>query len=214
MTHEEKEYYSLVSQAFNVLAPYYDLVAAPLAGVREKVVHMTQARRDSHVLDVATGTGTQALAFARKGCQVVGVDLSEAMLAVARRKNVNGSVTFEYADATRLRFQDNSFDIACISFALHDMPRAVQVRVLREMARVTRPRGVIVIVDYALPKNRLGAWLVYQLVGLYEADYYRAFIHSELNTLLAEAGIKVAADVPVLLGAGRILKGMKAKSSA
>jgi hypothetical protein len=64
-------------------------------------------------------------------------------------------------------------------------------------------------VDYALPENRIGKFLVYRLVALYEGDYYSAFIRSDLDTLLAQTGIEVTQKVSILLGAGRVLKGVK-----
>ena len=62
---EEKQYYLLVEKVFNVLAPFYDLVTKPLAGLRDTVVDFTDAGSVSRILDVATGTGEQALAFAK-----------------------------------------------------------------------------------------------------------------------------------------------------
>ena len=85
---------------------------------------------------------------------VIGIDLSEAMLRVARRKNGLPNVTFQRADATALPFEDANFDAACVSFALHEMPATIRERVVREMARVTKVGGTVVVVDYALPRNR------------------------------------------------------------
>lgn len=82
---EEREYYSLVKKVFDILAPFYDIVAAPLSRLRGRIVDFTGAEKGSRILDVATGTGKQAFAFAEKGYDVTGIDLSEAMLKVARR---------------------------------------------------------------------------------------------------------------------------------
>lgn len=204
---EEKQYYLLVEKVFNVLAPFYDLATKPLAGLRDRVVDFTDAGSGSTILDVATGTGEQALAFAKKGYEVVGIDISGAMLKVANKKNKYGHVRFEAADATNLPFEDSSFDVTCVSFALHDMPLTVRASALKEMVRVTRPTGLIVIVDYALPKSKVGSFLVYHFVRLYEREYYSRFIESDLEALLRTMGIEVREELPVLLGAARILKG-------
>jgi len=206
---EEKEYYALVKKAFDILAPFYNVVTLPIAGVRSKVVDFTGAKNGSIILDVATGTGQQAFAFAKRGYDVVAVDLTESMIEIARKNNKNGLVKFEVADATHLRFEDNSFDVSCVSFALHDMPLTIRKRVLKEMVRVTKSNGTLVIVDYALPENKVGRFLIYGLVSLYEGEYYRKFIASDLEVLLGETGIEIKEHLPVLLGAGRILKGMK-----
>jgi ubiquinone/menaquinone biosynthesis C-methylase UbiE len=66
LTEEEKKYYSLVRKAFAALAPFYDVVAALFSSVRGRLVNFTKAKRGSKILDVATGTGQQAFAFAKK----------------------------------------------------------------------------------------------------------------------------------------------------
>jgi ubiquinone/menaquinone biosynthesis C-methylase UbiE len=206
---EEKEYYALTKKAFDLLAPFYNIMTLPLYHVRNRVVVIANVSKTSKVLDVATGTGEQAFAFARRGCNVIGVDLTESMLAIARKHNKGGLVNFESADATHLQFEDNRFDVSCISFALHDMPPKIRETVLRETVRVTKPNGVIIIVDYDLPRNKFSRALIYHFITLYEGKYYKQFICSDLDTLLHKAGIEVVERVPVLFGAGRILRGVK-----
>ena len=206
---EEKEYYLLIKKVFDILAPFYDIVTLPFSRVRDKVVNFTDPRNGSKILDVATGTGKQAFAFARKGHEVIGIDLSEAMLKVAHKKNKYGNVKFEVADATNLRFKDNSFDVSCVSFGLHDMPLTIREKALKEIVRVTKTKGMIVIVDYALPENKISRFLIYHFVNLYEGRYYSTFIKSDLEALLKKTGIEIKEGLPVLLGAGKILKGIK-----
>lgn len=206
---EINKYYDLTRKAFNTLAPFYNLMTLPLAKVREQVVDLTSAKKGSTVLDVATGTGQQALAFGKRGYDVTGVDLTEAMLDIARKHNQAGLVKFEVADATRLRFENESFDVSCVSFALHDMPATIREQVLKEMVRVTKLQGVIVIVDYDLPHNTVGKLLIYRLVTLYEGKYYKQFITSDVGMQLQKAGIKIIMQRSVLLGAGKILIGTK-----
>lgn len=209
MVGEEKEYYLLVKKVFDILAPFYDIVTMPFSRVRDKVVNFTNVRNGSKILDIATGTGKQAFAFAKKGCDVVGIDLSQAMLKVANKKNKYGNVKFEVANATHLPFEDNSFDVSCVSFGLHDMPLTIREKALKEMVRVTKTKGMTVIVDYALPKNEIGRFLIYHFVNLYEGRYYSTFIKSDLQALLKKIGIEIKEELPVLLGAGKILKGIK-----
>lgn len=206
--NEEKQYYSLVKRTFDTLAPFYDVVVIPLSRVRDKVVNFTEAKIGSKILDVATGTGKQAFAFAKRGYDVIGVDLSEVMLKVATKENRYGNLNFEVADATNLPFRDNGFDVSCVSFALHEMPLTIREKALKEMVRVTKPEGMIVIVDYALPENRAGRFLVYHFVRLWENKHYSKFVKSDLDTLLTNLQVKVKEELPVLLGAGRILKGI------
>ena len=204
---EVKQYYRLVKTGFAKLAPYYDLISWPISGIRERAAKLIVSGNPLKVLDIATGTGAQAFAFARQGFNVVGIDLSEAMLTVARRKNKYGNVKFEVGDATALPYPDHNFDVSSVSFALHDMLGSIRKEALQEMVRVTKPGGTLLVVDYALPCNRLGKFLIYHLVSLYEAAYYSEFIHSDLQALLQQAEIAIDQEITVLLGAARILKG-------
>ena len=206
---EEKEYYALTKKAFDFLAPFYNIMTVPLVRVRNQVVDFANAGKGSTVLDVATGTGQQAFAFAKRGYDVIGVDLTESMLEIARKHNKDSLVKFEVADATHLRFEENRFDVSCVSLALHDMPPGIREKVLQEMVRVTKPGGIIVIVDYDLPRNKISRALIYRFITLYEGEYYKKFIASDLESLLRKTGISVTERVSVLLGAGRILKGIK-----
>jgi demethylmenaquinone methyltransferase/2-methoxy-6-polyprenyl-1,4-benzoquinol methylase len=206
-TEEERAYYSLQNRVWASFAPFYDLVVLPIRRLRRRVADMLELGPRSRVLDVATGTGEQAFAFAAKAGEVVGIDLSEEMLRVARRKNRFLNVSFRHADATRLPFDDKSFDVACASFALHEMPPRVRERVLREMARVTKTDGAIVIVDYALPKNSAASSLVFRFVKLYERDCYAEFVQSDLDALARSAGIQLGEHRSVLLGAAMIVIG-------
>ncbi len=206
---EEIEYYLLVKKVFRILAPFYDIGTIPISGLRDKTVDFTNAGISSKILDVATGTGKQAFAFAKRGYDVTGIDLSEAMLKVANKKNKYENAKFVQADATNLPFKDGSFDISCVSFALHDMPLTIRGKVLKEMVRVTKPKGIIIIVDYALPENRIGSFLIYHFVKIYEKEYYSKFIKSDLKELLRKSGIEIKEELPVLLGAARILKGIR-----
>jgi len=209
--NEELEYYALTKKAFDILAPFYNLMTLPLVKVRDQVVHFSGAGKNSTILDVATGTGQQAFAFAKRGCDVTAVDLTESMLAVARKNNKGNHVNLERGDATHLRFVDNSFDVTCISFALHDMPLTIREKVLREMVRVTKPNGSIVIVDYALPRNGLSRFLIYHLIMLYEGEYYKKFIVSDLEALAQSERIEIIEQRSFLLGAGRVMRAKKAQ---
>ncbi len=106
------------------------------------------------VLDVCSGTGDLAFELHRRwGAAVVGSDFSLRMLEVgrlkARRRGVEGRVRFQQADALRLPFRDGSFDAATVAFGIRnvvDAPRGIA-----EMARVVRPGGRVVILEFTLP---------------------------------------------------------------
>ena len=209
----EEDYYSYIRKFFKRWAPVYDITDVFISGVRHKVVDFTNASNGSKILDVCAGTGKQTVAFAKRGYEVVGIDLSEAMLRVANQKNKYENARFAAADATKVPFEDNHFDVSCVSFALHDMPLTIREKVLKEMVRVTKSRGKVVIVDYGLPGNKLGRYLIYQVVRSYETRYYAEFMKSELEDLLKGLQIEIDGQARTMLGTVRILGGINSKRS-
>ncbi len=205
-----EDYYPYIKGFFKKYSGIYDIVALPLATVRKKVVKLAGATGGAEILDIATGTGKQAFAFAKKGYKVTGIDLSEDMLKIARKNNKYKNLKLEVGDATRLPFEDNKFDVSCVSFALHDMPSEIREKVVGEMVRVTKSGGIIVAADYALPKNKLIRWAAYSFIKSFESKYYPEFIKNDLVGLLKRAGVRIEAERRVLFGAGRVIKGVKA----
>jgi demethylmenaquinone methyltransferase/2-methoxy-6-polyprenyl-1,4-benzoquinol methylase len=187
----------------------YDLTQIPYSRIREKAVNITNAPKGALILDVATGTGRQAFAFAKRGYQVIGIDLLPEMLKVAIRKNKYPNMKFEVADAAHIPFGSDHFDVSVICVALHDMSPTVRENVLREMVRVTKPKGSIVIIDYRMPKNKIWGFLVYHYGKIYETKYFPEFMHSDLYSLLKTVGISRIEEHIVAARALRIIKGKK-----
>jgi ubiquinone/menaquinone biosynthesis C-methylase UbiE len=205
-----EDYYPYILKFFKKWARIYDVIIFLLAGVRPKAVETAAALPGARVLDVATGTGKQAYAFARAGYQVTGIDLSEDMLRIAVKNNKYKNLSFEIGDAARLPYVDNRFDVSSVSFALHDMPAAIREKVIAEMVRVTRPGGAVVIVDYALPRNRLFKKLAYLVIKSYESRYYPEFAKNGISGMLEKSGLSINAERGVMFGMGRIVRGVKA----
>ena len=187
----DESYYRYIRGWFGKWAWFYNFIALPLTGIRNKVAGMIDSKDKIKILDVCTGTGTQAFAFAKKGYEVMGIDLSEEMLRVANKKNKYENVRFVVADATKMPFENDYFDFACISFGLHEMPHEVRHQVLDEMRRVSRK---IIVVDYHIPKNRLHRWLHVSFASLYESKYYRDFAKRNLEELLREHGFRIVKE--------------------
>ncbi len=211
-----EDYYPYIKDFFKKYSGVYNIVALPLVRVRKKVVIMArvalrQAQGErAEVLDIATGTGKQAFAFAKSGYKVIGIDFSEDMLKIAIRNNKYRNLKLEVGDATNLPYENNRFDATCVSFAIHDMHPAIWAKVAEEMVRVTKPGGVVVVADYALPKNRIVRYLAYRFIRSFESKYYPEFIKNNLHALLEKAGIRIEEERGILFGAGRIIRGVKA----
>ncbi len=125
---------------------------------RRRVVAAVGARPGERVLDLAAGTGTSSAAFAAAGAQTVACDFSLGMLRVGtERQRGTERIRFVAGDALRLPFADGVFDVATISFGLRNV--ADTVAALREMRRVTRPGGRLLVCEVSHPPNpvlRLG----------------------------------------------------------
>ncbi len=123
---------------------------------KEKLVKVSAAKAGESVLDCATGTGDLAIRFKRKvgrTGKVMGIDFCSEMVALAPAKATaeNLDVQFQRADVLRLPFSDKSFDIVSISFGIRNV--ADPLKGLNEMARVLKPGGRLVILEFGQIQN-------------------------------------------------------------
>ena len=148
-----------VRRMFASIASRYDAANEVLSlgvhrGWRREAVRLAQVRPGDRVLDCATGTADLALQFHHARSRVVGTDFCEEMLGPARRK-VRGAVELAVADAMQLPFADASFDVSSIAFGIRNVDDPV--RCLREMARVVKPKGRVVVLEFGQPRGAFGA---------------------------------------------------------
>jgi len=184
------KYYN--NQFFAKWAKLYDYEKYLLFPVRRKAARFLDFTSPQKIIDVATGTGAQAYELAKLGHEVIGIDLSKEMLKQASKKcNQELKLKFQQADATDLPFKDDSFDASSISLGLHDMPYEIDLLVLKEMKRVTKNGGKILIVDYMEPRKHFIAKLSHRIANLYETVNYKPFIDKGLDTILGKVGIKI-----------------------
>jgi len=159
-----------VREMFASIARRYDAANEVLSlGVhrawRRAAVRLSGAAPGDRVLDCATGTGDLALRFKRavgsRG-EVIGTDFCSEMLAAApaKARRAGLEVRFEVADVLALPYPDASFDIASIGFGIRNVDEPV--RCLREMARVVRPNGRVVVLEFGQPRGPFAA-----LFGVY-----------------------------------------------
>ena len=213
---------------FDRIATTYDTVNRILSfGIdslwRRRVVHRLP---QGNVLDLACGTGELALAIARKeGVRVTGLDLSEGMLEVARRRTEGQSITLIHGDAQQLPLPDGSFDATTIAFGIRNVPDVSAA--LAEMHRVLRPGGRTFILEFSLPANRfiralhcfylrhvlprVGGWIS----GDREAYRYlnttiEAFPYGEdFLDLVREAGFSDCTVTPLTMGIATLYEGRR-----
>lgn len=161
-------------QFFDGLAPKYDFLNQILSfgthlSIKKKMLANTPIPAQGKILDVCTGSGDIAIFLAKKfpGGQVIGVDMSEKMLEIARKRAGDlPNVSFQKEDALHLSFSDQTFDAVIISFGLRNLEDLEKG--LLEFKRVTRPGGYVTSLDLGKIKGDFKKFL-YTL-------YFRKFI--------------------------------------
>lgn len=148
-----------ISEMFDNISPKYDLLNRVLSmgidkGWRKKVIRLLKAEKATKVLDVATGTADLAIAAAKAGVpQVIGVDISEGMMAHGRekvaRQGVQNAVTLQFGDSEKLGFEDNTFDAAMVAFGVRNFEH-LEIGLL-EINRVLRPGGLFIVLEFSTP---------------------------------------------------------------
>lgn len=196
---------------FKRWAPVYDYMAILITKLRRKAAERVIGA-NKRVLDTACGTGAQAIAFAKRGHSVTGIDLSEDMLSHAKKKVKKAyNVSFSKGDATEIPYPNGYFDVSSISFGLHDMPEEIGILVLKEMIRTTKKGGQILIIDYHKPKNKIIARIVRNIVKLWESKYYDDFMHTGLDHYLDQVGLKTKHKATYFLENAQIVECLNAK---
>jgi demethylmenaquinone methyltransferase/2-methoxy-6-polyprenyl-1,4-benzoquinol methylase len=153
-----------VSDLFAGIAPRYDLINDLQSfGLhrlwKRRLVRLANPEAGERALDLCCGTGDIALALARRGAEVAGLDFSAPMLEIARQKQLGHSADsrdrsnpqFLQGDAQQIPFPDNSFEIVTVGYGLRNL--ASLETGLREMQRVTKPGGRLLVLDFGKPDN-------------------------------------------------------------
>jgi ubiquinone/menaquinone biosynthesis C-methylase UbiE len=159
----------------------------------QRLVNVVDPRPDARVLEIATGPGHVAMAFAKVVREVVGVDLTEAPLKIAERMRAEralNNVSFRVADVeARLPFDDNEFDVVVCRFAVHHFENPALV--FAEMARVCRVDGIVAVEDLLSSEHPNRAEYYNRFERLRDTSHTRALPLSELVKTLASAGLEI-----------------------
>lgn len=160
-----------VRSLFDTVAGRYDLLNDLLSfGLhrlwKKRLARMANVGPGCRALDLCCGTGDVTLALAMEGAAVVGLDFSPAMLETARARTetrkqhchyaLHGPIAYVQGDALRLPFCDETFDAVTISYGLRNLASVESG--LREMSRVAKQGGRILVLDFGKPDSRLLRW--------------------------------------------------------
>lgn len=225
-----------VEEMFDTIAGNYDGMNRVISmgsdvGWRKKVVRIVSDTRPVKILDVATGTGDLAIQFAEKikTAKITGLDLSEGMLKVARKKiqqkPISSRIEFIQGDSEALPFEDNSFDAITVSFGIRNFENLEQG--LAEIFRVLKKDGIFVILETSVPQKfpvkqgyQLYTRFILPLIGKIFSKDKQAYAYlgesasnfpfgRELNNILKQIGFKEVTNKPQTLGVATIYIAIK-----
>jgi ubiquinone/menaquinone biosynthesis C-methylase UbiE len=158
----------------------------------ERLVNAINPASDARALEIATGPGHVALALAARCREVIGVDITDAPLAIAERSRTEralANVRFQRADAERLPFADGEFDVVLCRFAFHHFEDPMLP--LREMTRVCRPGGRVAVEDLAASEIAQRAEFYNRFERLRDLSHTRALPLSELLRMFGAQGLEI-----------------------
>jgi demethylmenaquinone methyltransferase / 2-methoxy-6-polyprenyl-1,4-benzoquinol methylase len=150
-----------VAEMFDNISPKYDLLNHLLSlGIdiywRKRAIKLLKAHQPKYILDIATGTGDFAIeALSLKPEKIIGVDISEGMLAHGRvkmaKKGYDKIIELQTGDSENLAFNDNTFDAVIVSFGVRNFENLLAG--LQNMYRVLKPGGKVVILEFSKPRS-------------------------------------------------------------
>lgn len=170
-----------VNDLFAAVAPRYDLINDLQSfGMhrlwKRRLIRMAQVTPGDKALDLCCGTGDVAFALGEQGAGVLGVDFSGPMLMVAKQRQVKDgvkNVEFVRGDALRLPAEDSSVDVLTISYGLRNLSDFEGG--LKEMLRVLKPGGRLLVLDFGVPDNRLWRFGYFQYLKWFVPVFGRLF---------------------------------------
>jgi len=166
-----------MSNEYDVIAGIYDPILYPaLRSIRKSVLKELLPYADKSILDICCGTGNQLKLLARNSfTDLHCLDISNSMLEIARKNS--SPFTCYHKDAADTDFADKTFDIAILSFAIHEKDWIIAENILKEAHRILKPEGRILIVDYIFDDktaffSKILIRIIERLAG---KDHYRHF---------------------------------------
>lgn len=170
--NEEQTKKEQVEAMFDNIAPTYDklnhIMSLNIDRIwRRRVMRIVRRSKAHAIMDIATGTGDLAIAMAKKvdRTHILGIDLSEEMLAIARKKiekqGLEERISLEKGDAENLNMVDDcTIDAATVAFGVRNFEN--MERGLSEIYRTLKPGGKLVVLEFSMPRNRFIRWVYSQ----------------------------------------------------
>jgi ubiquinone/menaquinone biosynthesis C-methylase UbiE len=185
---------------YHQVASYYDRLFEPMnKGFKVVGIKMFPPSEGMSILDVGCGTGTHLELYQGYNCHLYGLDLSPAMLEVARGR-LGNTAQLDLGDATSMPYEDDKFDLVIAMLLLHEMAPEIRIAVLNEIKRILKAIGHVLLIDFHPgPYQPLQGWISKTIIILAELaagrehfGNYRQFMTTKgLATLLAQQNMKI-----------------------
>ena len=188
--------------SYRRIAKWYDRVLEPMnAPLRPIGLKMYPPQPGMAVLDVGCGTGSYLAQYLEVGCRGFGIDSSPAMLERAKQR-LEGRAELLLGDATRLPYEDASFDLIVAATLLHELDGPTRAAALAEMARTLKPEGRVLVIDYRPGRLRVKGRLLrsFSLVaervaGRTHVRNFRSFMAAGgVPAMLEDSGLTLEKD--------------------
>ncbi len=166
---------------YDLAAIMYDpLLFLALKPIRTAVMNELLEYKNKAILDLCCGTGNQLKMLSKNGFKNLHcLDLSEPMLEIAKKNNCSMKIYNE--DATETNFENDSFDIIIISFAIHEKDRNMQKKLLTEANRLLKKDGLLLIIDFVFDNKttklaKIGISLIERMAGKEHYNNFKNYI--------------------------------------
>jgi ubiquinone/menaquinone biosynthesis C-methylase UbiE len=190
----------MMKDSYRFISGFYDRVFDSMnKGLRLIGLLMFHPKKGMYVLDVGCGTGSHLELYQRFKCHLYGVDLSPAMLEVARNR-LGDAAQLDLGNATDLPYEDGKFDLVITMLSLHEMAPGTRTLVMKEIKRVLKDKGRILLIDFQPgPVQSFKGWLskIMILISELAAGWthfrnYRNFMaNGGLHKLVQQHGITI-----------------------
>ncbi|MBP5437689.1 MAG: class I SAM-dependent methyltransferase [Treponema sp.] len=189
------------ASVWNFFAPVYERAMKTQKGIYEKIYeNIRSIASGKTVLELATGPGLIAKNIAQSAKSIVATDFAPKMIETAKKSSVPENVTFEVADATDLRFKENSFDLVIIANALHIIPNPEKA--LSEIDRVLNAKGILLAPNFIFREDgKKNLWQkILSLAGIkfaheWSAEQYKSFLSQNGWSVTKEEILKGRIDL-------------------
>lgn len=187
--------YRMVSKFYDLIDVFYfnKIKTNPRRGILDFI-----SNEKLRVLEICIGTAANSIIIAenRKEAEIVGIDLSEEMLSIAKEKiekrnikNINTIIM----DATNMSFEDSYFDVILISLVLHEVDENIRRKIVKEGKRVLKNNGKIIIVEWDKPKKLIKK-LLFLIIQLLEPMEFKEFLQLDIKEYVKQFSLKALSE--------------------